>query len=126
MMSRDREQVAKGSWRWATQVAEVIAWVTAALGLLVVSAAELPGSRYRLGVALCVVLGGWVAGFFHVILPRTRHSPMIVGSSVVVALGLTTGLYAVLHGFVPTSQLLFVPMIVIVSLVGIYPATLLA
>ncbi|MEA2486782.1 MAG: phosphoserine phosphatase RsbU/P [Actinomycetota bacterium] len=126
MISRDREQVAKGSWRWAAQVAEAIAWVTSALAFLVVSAAGLPGSRYRLGIALCVLLAGWVVGFFHLVLPRTHHTPPIVGGSVLVALGLTTGLYSILHGFVPTSQLLFVPMIVIVSLVGNYPATLFA
>lgn len=126
MISRDRHQVIKGSWRWAAQVAEIIAWVTAGLALLVVSAAGLPAARYRLGLALCVLLAGWIVGFFHLVLPRTAHTPPIVGGSVLVALGLTTGLYAVLHGFVPTSQLLFVPMIVIVSLVGNYPATLVA
>src|SRR3712207_3525579 len=111
MISRRRTTVQKGSWRWAAHIAEVAAWGTAALILLVLSLADVPDRVYRPGVLLVVGLGAWLFVFFRILLRRLGPKPWVAWAGVTVDLGFSTALFALLRGEVSSSQFIFVPLI---------------
>lgn len=117
-MSKDRNSVEKGSWRWAAHVAELMAWATVALIFLALQTEEISPDTYRAGLGLLAGLGVWLIVFFHLLLFRQGNMRWIAWTGVVVHLGFATGIYWLLRGDVAASQLIFVPVILATGLVG--------
>ena len=126
MISRRRTTVQKGSWRWAAHIAEVAAWGTAALILLVLSVADVPDRIYRPGVLLVSGLGVWLFVFFRILLGRLGPKPWVAWSGITVDLAFSTALFALLRGEVSSSQFIFVPLIMATGLLGNLPQALAA
>ena len=117
-MSKDRNSVEKGSWRWAAHVAELMAWVTVALIFLALQTEELPADTYRSALILLGGLGAWLIVFFHLLLFRQGNMRWIGWTGVVVHLAFATGMYWLLAEDISSSQLIFVPVVLATGLVG--------
>lgn len=117
-MSRDRNSVEKGSWRWAAHVAELMAWATVALIFLALQTEGIPQETYRAGLVLLGGLGVWLIVYFHLLLFRQGNPRWIAWTGVAVHLGFAAAMYWLLRGDVPSSQLIFVPVILATGLVG--------
>src|SRR5688500_1314906 len=111
MISRRRTTVRRGSWRWAAHIAEVAAWGTAVLILLVLSVADVPDRVYRPGILLVAALAAWLFVFFRILLVRVGPNPWVAWSGILVNLGFTTAVFALLRGEVASAQFIFVPLI---------------
>ena len=117
-MSQDRQSVARGSWRWAAHVAELMAWATVALLFLALHVSTLPESTYRWGLGTLAGLGVWLLVFFHLLLFRQGNLRWIAWTGVVVDVAFAGVMYALLKDHVPSAQLIFVPVILATGLVG--------
>jgi len=118
MLSKDRRNVTKGSWRWAVQVAELTAWGTALLILGVLHIADLPTDIYRTGLVLTGLLALWLLVFFRILL-STKVSRIWFGwAGVGMNIAFACGFYALLRGEVPGIQLIFIPVVVATGLLG--------
>jgi serine phosphatase RsbU (regulator of sigma subunit)/anti-sigma regulatory factor (Ser/Thr protein kinase) len=95
-----------------------MAWATVALVVVVLSVSDLPAAERRTGFVLTAVLAAWLFTFFHLLLFRSGRRPWIAWAGVVVDVALAGGIFYVLRGYVPSSQLLFVPVILATGLVG--------
>ena len=126
MIPRRRTTVRRGSWRWAAHIAEITAWGTAVLLLLVVSVADLPEQDYRRGIFLAGGLGIWLFLFFRVLLARRGPTPAIAWLGISVNLAFATAVFAVLRGEVASAQLVYVPLIMGTGLLGNLPQALVA
>ena len=117
-MSKDRNTVERGSWRWAAHVAELMAWATVALIFIAIHGADLDRGTYRQALGVVAGLGAWLIVFFHLLLFRRGTSRLIAWTGVVVHVAFATAIYGLLRGEVPSSQLIFVPVILATGLVG--------
>ena len=125
-MAKDRSTVERGSWRWAAHVAELMAWATIALIFLALQSGSVSPDTYRSGLALLGGMGVWLIVYFHLLLFRQGNMRWIAWTGVIVHLGLTGGMYWLLRGDVPASQLIFVPVILATGLVGGLPEAIVA
>jgi serine phosphatase RsbU (regulator of sigma subunit)/anti-sigma regulatory factor (Ser/Thr protein kinase) len=126
MLPKRRASVRKGSWRWAARVAELTAWGTAAVILVVLHLSTLPGNTYQSGILLLGGLAIWLAIFFRVLLERYGTSSWVAWAGVFVDLAFAAALFYVLRGNVPSAHLLFVPVIVATGLIGTLVTALVA
>ncbi|HET7482446.1 MAG TPA: SpoIIE family protein phosphatase, partial [Actinomycetota bacterium] len=117
-MSQDRQSIAKGSWRWAAHVAELMAWATVAMLFLALHVSTLPDSTYRWGIGTLIGLAVWLLVFFHLLLFRKGNLKSIAWSGVIVDVAFAGVMYALLKNYVPSAQLIFVPVILATGLVG--------
>ena len=117
-MSKDRNSVERGSWRWAAHVAELMAWATVALIFVALHSSGVSPDTYRRTLWALAALGVWLVLFFHLLLFRRGDMRWIAWSGVVVHVGFATGIYWLLRGDVASSQLIFVPVILATGLVG--------
>ena len=125
-MAKDRNTVERGSWRWAAHVAELMAWATIALIFLALQSGNVSSETYRNGLVLLGGTGLWLIFYFHLLLFRQGNMRWIAWTGVIVHLGLTAGMYWLLRGDVPASQLIFVPVILATGLVGGLPEAIVA
>ena len=124
MIPKRRSSISRGSWRWAAQVAELTAWGTAVLILLVLHVADLPDDVYRLGLLLTGGLCLWFLVFFRFLLARRGPTWKAAWLGVVVDLGFAAAIFGLLRGQVASAQLIFVPVIMATGLLGTLPQAL--
>lgn len=118
MLSRDRQTVTKGSWRWAVHIAELTAWGTVLLILGALHLADLSSDSYRSGLALVAALGVWLGLFFRVLLFRALDKPWFPWAGVAVNVAFACGFYALLRSEVAGIHLIFIPVIMASGLLG--------
>src|SRR5688500_7165201 len=106
MLSKDRRNVTKGSWRWAVQVAEITAWGTAALVLGILHIADLSSDVYRVALAVTGLLGLWLLVFFRLLLRASTRRRWFGWAGVGMNIAFACGLYGLLRGEVPGIQLI--------------------
>jgi serine phosphatase RsbU (regulator of sigma subunit)/anti-sigma regulatory factor (Ser/Thr protein kinase) len=121
MIARDRQPIRRGSWRWAIRVAEGVAWATALVVLLALHVADLSTTAYRSGLILVAGLGLWLVVLFRVLVPRAGAEPWTAWASLGVNIGFAAGVFYLLRGEIPSSQLVFLPVIVGTGLMGHVP-----
>lgn len=118
MRRKEREAVAGGSWRWAVLVAETVAWATAGLVLTVLLVGRVDPEPRRAGLVVIAALSVWLLLLFRLLLPRFGAHRWMLTVALVVDLAFAAGLFAILRTQVPSMQLVFVPVIVAVGLLG--------
>ncbi len=118
MLSKDRRNVKKGSWRWAVQVAELTAWGTALLIVGVLHIADLPSEVYRVGLTLSGLLALWLLVFFRLLLSTRFRHDWFGWAGVGMNIAFACAFYGLLRGEVPGIQLIFIPVIVATGLLG--------
>jgi serine phosphatase RsbU (regulator of sigma subunit)/anti-sigma regulatory factor (Ser/Thr protein kinase) len=116
MSSKDLGAAPKGSWRWTLHIAELTAWGTAAVLALVLIGAGLDAPDFRLGLALLAIFAVWNLLLFRRLLEAARGAAWLgfvalIGSLLIAAAG-----YAVLRDYVPSAQLVLLPVVVIMGL----------
>jgi PAS domain S-box-containing protein len=107
------------------RVAQLAAWGTVALLTVGLFAAGLDTADFRLGLGLSSALAAWVYFFFHEALPRWGSHRPTAWAGTLVTIGFACAYYALLRGEVASSQLVFVPVIVVTSLLGFVPEAVL-
>jgi serine phosphatase RsbU (regulator of sigma subunit)/anti-sigma regulatory factor (Ser/Thr protein kinase)/PAS domain-containing protein len=125
MFTRDRPRTPTGSYRWALRIAEMTAWGTAALVILLVHAAGLDAPGYRWGLAISGLLVAWLVTLFRYLLPSFEGHWWMLGVAAAVHLAFASAVYGLLWDDVPGAQLIFVPVIVATGLLGRLPEALL-
>jgi serine phosphatase RsbU (regulator of sigma subunit)/anti-sigma regulatory factor (Ser/Thr protein kinase) len=118
LLSGQRSSADRGSWSWTVRVAELTAWGTAAVLLLILHFTALPTSTYRAGLALVGFVVAWIIVTFRVLLPRARRVEVLARVSLLIGLAFAGVAYGLLRAYVPSVQLTFVPVIVVVGLVS--------
>ena len=108
----------RGSWRWAARLAELTAWGTGAVILIVINISQLDVRDYRAGLALVAMLGVWTALLYRVLIPRFGSDRRLVWAGIGVMLAIGGGIFSVLRGEAPSAQLIFVPLVVSGGLLG--------
>lgn len=116
-----RRDVARGSWRWTLQIAQLTAWGTAAFVLVMLHVADLPETSYRWGLALVAGLAIWLTVFFYVLLPTRRRARWLAWLAVALDLAFAAAAFGLLREHIPSAALVFVPVIVITGLLGTLP-----
>jgi serine phosphatase RsbU (regulator of sigma subunit)/anti-sigma regulatory factor (Ser/Thr protein kinase) len=124
MLTRYRDPTPKGSYRWALRVAEMTAWGTAALVIILLHAAGLDAGAYRWGLAISGLLVLWLVALFRFILPRFGTHRLMLEVGWGVHLLLATAIYAIVGREVTGAQLIFVPVIIATGLLGRLPEAL--
>lgn len=117
-MSKDRQTVARGSWRWAAHVAELMAWGIVALIFLVLHVGDVSSTTYQRGLLLLGGFAVWLLAFFHLLLFRQGNQRWIARLGLVVHVSFAAAVYWLLKGDVPSSHLVFVPVILATGLVA--------
>lgn len=115
---RESDPAPRGSWGWAVHIAELTAWTTALLILALIHVADVGDATYRAGLYLVGGLAVWLILLFRILLRTVGSREWMLWVSVVVDLGFATGVFALLRGEVPSIQLIFVPAILAVGLLG--------
>jgi serine phosphatase RsbU (regulator of sigma subunit)/anti-sigma regulatory factor (Ser/Thr protein kinase) len=108
------------------QVAQLAAWGTVALVTIALFAAGLDTEDLRLGLGLVAALAAWVYFFFHEALMRWGARRPAAWLGTVVTVAFACAFYGLLRGEVASAQLIFVPAIVVTSLLGFVPEAVLA
>lgn len=124
MFTRYRQPI-PGSYRWALRVAEMTAWGTVALVIILLHTADLDAHAYRWGLVISGLLMLWLAGLFRYLLPTFGSHRWMLAVSGVVHLLFASAVYGVLCDGVSGAQLVFVPVIVATGLIGRFPEALL-
>jgi PAS domain S-box-containing protein len=117
-MTRERPAARRGSWSWVARVAELTAWGTAALIVLILNVADIPTQTYSKGLVVVGALGVWLLLFFRLLLPRRSQTWWSVAIPLVEAVGFGCLTFALLHGHVASAQVVFVPVIVSAGLLA--------
>lgn len=117
-MPRERPAARKGSWSWVARVAELTAWGTVALIVLILNVADVPSETYSRGLILVAALGIWLLLFFRGLLPKRDQSWWSLAFPLVQAVGFGCVTFALLRGHVPSAQVVFVPVIVSAGLLA--------
>ena len=118
MQSKNRQPAPKGSFRWATRVAEMTAWATALIVVIVLQIGDLDPGVYRAGM---VVIGGlaiWLIALFRFLLPRLGDRKWMLSVSLAITLAFAAGIYGLLRGEVASVQLVFVPVVFAAGILG--------
>ena len=110
---------------WAVHVAQLAAWGTVILVTLAVFAARMSTEDLRLGLGLVAALGAWVYFFFHEALPRWGSQRWTASLSTIVTVAFACAFYGLLRGEIASAQLVFVPVVVVTSLLGFVPEAVL-
>ncbi|HJR45261.1 MAG TPA: SpoIIE family protein phosphatase [Actinomycetota bacterium] len=118
MLSRDRQAVTKGSWRWAVHIAELTAWGTVLLILAILQLPELSSTQYRNGLILSGLLAVWLLLFFRVFLFKALDKRWFPWAGVFVNVAFACGFYGLFRTDVPGIQLIFIPVILASGLLG--------
>ena len=118
MISRDRRGVKRGSWGWALNVAELIAWGTVALLAVIVVISDLPSDVRLMGLAATAALAAWIWALFTFIVERARVDRWIGVSSGLVSLGFGAAIFGILRNHVPSIQLALVAAIVATAMLS--------
>jgi serine phosphatase RsbU (regulator of sigma subunit)/anti-sigma regulatory factor (Ser/Thr protein kinase)/PAS domain-containing protein len=118
MLNKQGPPTPRGSYRWAVRVAEMTAWGTAALVVVLLFAADLDRGDYRWGLIVAGLLLLWLVALFRYLLPAYGAHRWMLGLSSVVDLAFATAVYALFRGEVASAQLIFVPVIVATGLLG--------
>src|SRR5688572_4307543 len=100
-MPRKRAVARKGSWSWVTRVAELTAWGTVALIVLILNVAVIPAQTYSTGSIVVVAMAIWLLIFFRLLLPRRDESWWATGVPLVQAVAFGCATFALLRGHVP-------------------------
>ncbi|MGH2817854.1 MAG: ATP-binding SpoIIE family protein phosphatase [Actinomycetota bacterium] len=116
--ARQRQSAHRGSWRWTVHVAEITAWGTVALVLLVLQLAGVDSTTYAWTLIVTAALSVWLWVFFHVLLFRSGAETWTAWAGVVVDVLFATALFALLRDHVPSAQLIFVPVVIATGLLG--------
>jgi serine phosphatase RsbU (regulator of sigma subunit)/anti-sigma regulatory factor (Ser/Thr protein kinase)/PAS domain-containing protein len=116
--ARQRQTAHRGSWRWTVHVAEITAWGTVALILLVLQLAGVDSATYSRTLIVTAALSLWLWVFFHVLLFRSGAETWTAWAGVVVHVLFATALFALLRDHVPSAQLIFVPVVIATGLLG--------
>jgi serine phosphatase RsbU (regulator of sigma subunit)/anti-sigma regulatory factor (Ser/Thr protein kinase)/PAS domain-containing protein len=116
--ARPRQTAHRGSWRWTVHVAEITAWGTVALILVVLQLAGLDSATYARTLIVTAALALWLWLFFHVLLFRSGAETWTTWAGVVVDVLFATALFALLRDHVPSAQLIFVPVVIATGLLG--------
>lgn len=111
-MAKIRPAANKGSWSWVARVAELTAWGTVALIVLILNVGDIPSDRYSAGLTVVAALGVWLLLYFKGVLPRRDQNWWSVGVPLVEAVGFGCVTFALLHDHVASAQVVFVPVIV--------------
>ena len=117
-MAKEHPATPKGSWSWVARIAELTAWGTVVLILLILQVAEMPGRAYRDGLIVVGALSVWLVIFFRLLLPQRETSWWGVGLPAVQAVAFALVTFATLRGWVNSAQLVFVPVIVSTGLLA--------
>ena len=117
-MPKERPAARRGSWSWVARVAELTAWGTVALVVLILNVSDVPSDTYSRGLILVGALGAWLLIFFRVFLPKRQQSWWSMAIPLVQAVGFGCVTFALLRGHVPTAQVVFVPVIVSAGLLA--------
>ncbi len=115
---RRSEPVQRGSWGWAVRLAELVAWATAVLLLGLLFIADLSDNSRGIGLMLLGGLVVWLFTLFHLVMPRVGTRGWLLWVSVVVDMGLIAGFFALLRDDIASMELIFIPTIVAVGLLG--------
>ncbi|HVM35787.1 MAG TPA: SpoIIE family protein phosphatase [Actinomycetota bacterium] len=118
MRRTKRQVVTRGSWRWSVRVAEMVAWSMTLLVLIAVLLGTDDPAPRRAALGVTAALGLWLVVLFRVLLPRVGRHRWVLSVALVVDLGFAAALFAILRTEVPSMQLVFVPVIVAVALLG--------
>jgi serine phosphatase RsbU (regulator of sigma subunit)/anti-sigma regulatory factor (Ser/Thr protein kinase)/PAS domain-containing protein len=116
--ARPRQTAHRGSWRWTVHVAEITAWGTVVLILVVLQLAGLDSTTYARTLIVTAALALWLWLFFHVLLFRSGAETWTTWAGVVVDVLFATALFALLRDHVPSAQLIFVPVVIATGLLG--------
>jgi PAS domain S-box-containing protein len=117
-MAIDRPAARKGSWTWVARVAELTAWGTVALIVLILNVADIPESSYSAGLIAVGALAVWLMVFFRWVLTRKDQTWWSMGIPLVQAVGFGCVTFSILHGHVASAQVVFVPVIVSAGLLA--------
>lgn len=108
----------RGSPGWAVRVAEVASWGTVLLLVGVVLTADLkPGDR-NAGLVYAGGLALWSILLFRFLNKRIESHVKVAWIALIVGMALTAGAHSVLRTEVPSSGLLYVPVIASIGLQG--------
>ena len=118
MLSRDRQSVTKGSWRWAVGIAELTAWGTVLLIVGILFLADLSPGTFRTGLITSGLLAVWLVLFFRFLLFKALDQGWFPWAGVAVNVAFACGFYGLLREEVPSIQLLFIPVILASGLLG--------
>lgn len=115
-MVSDRSDVVRGSWRWTLRIAEITAWSTAAFIFLLLHVTELPSRNYRWGLGLVGALVVWLFVLFRMFVKNRRADGWGAVFSIVLNLGFATAAHYLLRESVLSTEVIFVPVIVVTGL----------
>ena len=118
MISRDRRGVKRGSWGWALNVAELIAWGTVALLAVIVVISDLPSEVRLRGLIATAALAAWIWALFTFVIERARVDRWIGVLSGLVTLGFGAAIFGILRSHVPSIQLALVAAIVATAMLS--------
>lgn len=111
-----RSDVERGSWRWTVGVAELIAWGAVAVIGLVALVAGMPARELLRNTVLVAALALWTFLLFHWMLPRGREARWVPIANLLVGLAFASLVFGMFRPYVPSAQLVFVPVIAIMGL----------
>jgi serine phosphatase RsbU (regulator of sigma subunit)/anti-sigma regulatory factor (Ser/Thr protein kinase) len=121
-----RSAVPKGSWQWSVRIAEITAWGTTALVLVLLHVASLDDSTYRWGLVAAGSLAVWLLLQYRVLLRRAQPSLWVLWTGLVVNLGFASAIYGLLRTEVSSISLIFIPVVVATGLLGRIPGAVAA
>ena len=100
------------------RVAEITAWGTVGLILLVLQLAGLEASTYVPALMVTAALSLWLWVFFHVLIFRPGAEARTAWAGVIVDVLFASVLFGLLRDHVPSAQLIFVPVVIATGLLG--------
>ena len=106
----------KGSWRWTLHVAELIAWGTVGVVVLVFLGGDFPTRDLVRDLVLLGALVAWVFILFRLLLPRARENRWVPIAGLTVGLIFAALVFGLLSPVVSSAPLVFVPVIAIMGL----------
>lgn len=115
-MPGNRNTAPKGSWRWTLHVAQLIAWGTVGVVILVFLGGDFRSQDNVRNIVLLGALCAWTFALFHWLLPKAREKRWIPVISLVVGLAFASLIFGLFRPVVPSAQLVFVPVIAIMGL----------
>lgn len=118
MRHMERQPVARGSWRWAARVAEIVAWSATAVVLVAILVGGVTADTRRAALMVTAGLALWLLLLFRILLPRVGEHRWVLSMALAVDIAFAAALFAILRTQVPSMQLVFVPVVVAVALLG--------
>ena len=116
LLSTNQSDIPKGSWRWTLHVAQLVAWGTDVVVVLVFAGAGLPSKDLARNLGLLAVLIAWTFVLFRWMLPRAREVRWIPVVNLLIGLALASLVFGMLRTEVASAALVLVPVIAIMGL----------